>query len=140
MSEPKRDGYLEGALGCADEAETENSSSADLVTAIAYTEDFESGRTFAISPQVETILGYTQEEWMGDASLCLDRIHPEDRDRVVAACEIANEDGVPYSSDYRIIARDGHIVWIHDEAVLIRGSNGQPLCWQGIITLQAKSQ
>ena len=104
-----------------------------MPTNITYVEDLDTGRTFAISPQVETILGYSQEEWMGDASLCIDRIHPDDRDRVVAACELANDAGEPYSAEYRMIARDGRIVQIRDEAVLVRGSNGQPLCWQGVM-------
>ena len=68
---------------------------------------------------------------MGDDSLCIDRIHPDDRDRVVAACELANEAGEPYSAEYRMIARDERIVQIRHEAVLVRGSNGQPLRWQG---------
>ena len=41
--------------------------------AIAYTEEVDTGRVFAIGPQIETILGYTQEQWMGDASLWIDR-------------------------------------------------------------------
>jgi PAS domain-containing protein len=32
-----------------------------------------------------------------------------------------------------VIAKDGRVIWIHDEAVLVRGSNGQPLCWQGVM-------
>jgi PAS domain S-box-containing protein len=139
MSKPKPDGYLEAALG-VDRAEAKYRSLIELPTAITYTEDFESGRTYAISPQIEAILGYTQEEWMGEASLCTDRIHPDDRDRVIAACELANQAGQPYSAEYRMIARDGRTVWIRDEAVLVRGSNGQPLCWQGVmhdITQQA---
>ena len=134
MSEPKTDGYLEAALGRAERAEARYRSLIELVpTNITYVEDLDTGRTFAISPQIETILGYSQEEWMGDGSLCIDRIHPDDRDRVVAACELANEAGEPYSAEYRMIARDGRIVQIRDEAVLVRGSNGQPLCWQGVM-------
>jgi two-component system sensor histidine kinase UhpB len=133
MSKPTTDGYLATALGRADHAEAKYRSLIELLPAITYTEDLDSGRTFAISPQIESILGYTQEEWMGDASLCIDRIHPDDRERVVAACELANGAGEPYSADYRMIARDGHIVWLRDEAVLVRGTNGQPLCWQGVM-------
>ena len=128
------DGYLEAALGRADRAAgAKDRPPIDLVPAISYTEDVESGRTFAVSPQIEAMLGYTPEEWMGDASLCIDRIHPDDRARVVAACDLANQVGEPYSAEYRMIARDGRIVWVRDEAVLVRGSNGQPLCWQGVI-------
>src|SRR6266849_6491359 len=125
MSNPKTDGYLEAALGRAEQAEAKYRSLVELVPAIAYVEDLDSGRTFAVSPQIETILGYTQEEWMGEASLWIDRIHPDDRDRVVAACELANQAREPYGAEYRMIARDGRIVWIRDEAVLVRGSNGK---------------
>jgi len=128
------DGYLEAALGRADRAAgAKDRPPIDLVPAISYTEDVESGRTFAVSPQIEAMLGYTPEEWMGDASLCIDRIHADDRARVVAACDLANQAGEPYRAEYRMIARDGRIVWVRDEAVLVRGSNGQPLCWQGVI-------
>ena len=133
MSNATTDGFLEAALGRADRAEAKYRSLIEMLPAITYAEDLDSGQTFAISPQIETILGYSQEEWMGDASLCIDRIHPDDRDRVVAACELANIAGEPYSAEYRMIARDGRVVWMRDEAVLVRGSNGQPLCWQGVL-------
>lgn len=104
-------------------------------TGITYAEELDSGRTFAIGPEIEPILGYTQEEWMGDADLWIDRIHPEDRDRVVAACEHANEAREPYETDYRIVTRSGGIVWVRDTAVLIGGADGHPLCWQGVMTV-----
>jgi PAS domain S-box-containing protein len=129
MSKPETDGYLEAALGRAEQA-TDRSVE---IPAITYTEDVGSGRTFAVSPDIEAILGYTSEEWMGDASLCNDCVHPDDRDRVIAECELANQTGEPYRVEYRMTARDGRIVWILDEAVLIRGSNEQPLCWQGVM-------
>jgi PAS domain S-box-containing protein len=133
MSEPKTDGYLDSALGRAEHAQAKYRSPGELAQAITYTEDVESGQTYAVSPQIETMLGYSPEEWMGEASLCTDRIHPDDRDRVVAACELANQAGEPYRAEYRMIARDGRIVWILDEAVLVRGSREQPLCWQGVM-------
>ncbi len=134
MLEPENDGYLAAVLARAEVAEAKYHSLVELVPgAITYTEDLDSGKVFAISPQVETILGYTPGEWMGDASLCIDRIHPEDRGRVVAACDLANRTREPYSVEYRMIARDGHIVWMRDGAVLVRGSKGQPLCWQGVM-------
>jgi PAS domain S-box len=131
----KHDGFLDTALDRVKRAEAKNRSLIELVPTITYTEEVDSGRTFAISPQVETILGYPQEEWMGDANLWIDRIHPEDRDRVVDTCERANEARETYRAEYRIQARDGHVVWIHDEAVLVGGSDGQPLCWQGVMTV-----
>lgn len=134
MAEIHQHDLLETALGRAKRAEANEPSPVELLTTITYTEEVDSGRTFAISPQVETILGYSQEEWMGDASLWVDRIHPEDRDRVVEACERANQARGPYRAKYRFMARDGRIMWVHDEAVLVGGSEGQPLCWQGVLS------
>jgi PAS domain S-box-containing protein len=133
MSQPSTDPCLEVALGRAEEAEAKYRSLVGLVPVITYTEALDSGRMFAISPQIETILGYTQEDWMGDASLWIDRIHPDDQERIVAACELANRDRQPYAEEYRMFTRDGRILWMRDEAVLVLGSNGQPLCWQGVM-------
>jgi PAS domain S-box-containing protein len=133
MSQPSTDPYLDVALGRAEEAEAKYRSLVGLVPVITYTEALDSGRMFAISPQIETILGYTQEDWMGDASLWIDRIHPDDQERIVAACELANRDRQPYAEEYRMFTRDGRILWMRDEAVLVLGSNGQPLCWQGVM-------
>ena len=135
MPQPEMHGFLEAALGRAEQAEAKYRSLVELIPAITYTEEMDSLRTFVVSPQIEVILGYRQEEWMGDANLWIERIHPEDRDRVVAACELANRTRGSYQEEYRITARDGHIVWIHDEAVLVRDSNGQALCWQGVMSV-----
>ena len=133
--EHERIATLRTALARADGTKEKGPTPADPASRITYTEELDSGRTFAISPEIEPLLGYSQEEWMGDADLWIDRIHPEDRDRVVEACDRANQERATYRSDYRIVARDGRIVWIHDEAVLVGGSGGQPLCWQGVMSV-----
>jgi PAS domain S-box-containing protein len=137
MVQPKSDGFLEVALGRANEAEAKYRSLQELIPAITYTEEVDSLRTYAVSPQVETILGYTQEEWMGDGELWIECIHPEDRSRVVAACEEANRAREPFREEYRITARDGRILWVHDEAMLVHDTNGMPLCWQGVMSVVA---
>ena len=133
-----RDPTVEGPapdvlLSRADEAEAMYRSLVELMPAITYCEALDSRRTFSISPQIEPILGFTPEEWLGEAARWENCLHPDDRERVIASCAQANEDRVTWSEDYRVIARDGRTVWIHDEAVLVRGSNGQPLCWQGVM-------
>jgi len=136
MPELEADGFLEVALERGHGADAHGLGHPELPS-ITYVEEVASGRTYAVSPEIETVLGYAQEEWMGDANLWIERIHPDDRDRVVAACEHANTVSQPYSEDYRMLARDGRIVWIHDEAVLVRNSEGEPLCWQGVMQVIA---
>ncbi len=86
-----------------------------------------------ISPGVERILGYTVEEWLADPSGWVGRLHPDDVPAMRAAYQAVVPTGAPYSADYRMFAKDGRIVWIHDEAVLIRDEDGAPLYWQGVM-------
>jgi PAS domain S-box-containing protein len=103
---------------------------------ITYSEEVGDGKTLSISPEIEAVLGYTQAEWMADPLIWQKLIHPEDRDRVVEACDEANRLGQTFEATYRMIARDGRMVTVHDRAVLVRGSQGQPLLWQGVMILE----
>ena len=86
-----------------------------------------------ISPQYERLLGYSAEERMANPTLWVDRLHPEDRDRVLAESRETNRTGRPFSVEYRMLHRDGHVVWVRDEARLLRGENGRPMYWQGLL-------
>ena len=86
-----------------------------------------------ISPGVERILGYTVEEWLADPSGWVERLHPDDVPSMRAAYQAIVPTGAPYSADYRMFAKDGRIVWIHDEAVLIRDEGGAPKYWEGVM-------
>ncbi len=85
-------------------------------------------RTMYISPQTTEILGYTPEEWYADPGLWSKIVHPEDNDRN----EHVDDDGV-HSSEYRMIAKDGHTVWVHDQSSLITDEEGNPRFWQGVL-------
>jgi len=87
-----------------------------------------------MSPQVEAMLGYAPEEWLVDREFFVKLLHPEDRERVLAENKRTNESGKPFEAEYRLIARDGRTVWVHDEAVLVKDERGRPLFWQGVMT------
>jgi PAS domain S-box-containing protein len=92
------------------------------------------GITRYVSPQVETILGFTQEEWTGKADFWLEHLHPEDRDRVVESARRVLPIGEAFSLRYRLIAADGSVVWIRDEGRCIGfDDRGRPTEWQGIM-------
>lgn len=86
-----------------------------------------------VSPQIEDILGYAQQEWLEDPALWSMSIHPDDRSGVLAAVEELRQGGTSFDAQYRMITRDGRTVWVHDEAILLRDSNNQPLSWQGLM-------
>ncbi|MFZ1878523.1 MAG: PAS domain-containing protein [Gaiellaceae bacterium] len=85
------------------------------------------------SPQVESLLGYTPAEWLADADLFVRTLHPEDRDRVLAAHARTHATHDPLSVEYRLIARDGSVVWVRDEGVIVFADDSQPLYLQGYL-------
>ena len=106
----------------------------EQIPAIIYTESVgEPGGMMFISPQVEALLGYSPEEWLGQPNLWIEVLHPEDRDRVIKECVNSNQSLGAFLSEYRMCARNGRVVWFRDEAVLVRDADGKPLCWQGLM-------
>jgi PAS domain S-box-containing protein len=85
-----------------------------------------------VSPQIEDLLGYTQAEWLSDPTLWYHRLHPEDRDRWNRQFAATCAGGEPFRAVYRIIAKDGRVVWVHGYADLVRGSDGKPSFLQGV--------
>ena len=86
------------------------------------------------SPMIEDLLGFTRAEWLSDPDFWLERVHPHDRKRVmtqVLACEASGE---PFSDEYRLLAKDGGIVWVQDRAALLtRDDRGRPHLFQGFM-------
>ncbi len=113
----------------------------EQIPAITYVEDPRTGKNVYISPQLESVLGYTRGEW-GPSSFW-NALHPDDREFVRAEDTRANESGEPYKLEYRMRAKDGRWVWLRDEALLIRDERGLPLVWQGVrfdVTAQKEAE
>lgn len=105
----------------------------EQIPAIVYTDSAEQvGQTLYISPQIQTLLGYSPEEWINNNEFWLEIMHPEDRERVSANYYQASQNNQPFTAEYRLLACDGREVWIRDEATLIYDSSGPPF-WQGIL-------
>lgn len=129
------------------ESEAKYRSLVEQLPAFIYVEAVDEGKSETdfvyISPQHEELLGYPAEEWTSDNRFWERMIHPDDRERVVAEDERTDETGEPFRIEYRYIARDGSIVWVRDDAVLVRDEDGSPLFWQGVmfdITEQKRAQ
>ena len=78
--------------------------------AIVYISDVgAAGRWHYVSPQIETILGFSAEEWLADPEIWLGRLHPEDREWVLASeASYDGSEGHPTAIEYRILHRTGH--------------------------------
>ena len=88
-------------------------------------------RTLYVSPHVEQILGYSRAEWLDQPDIWTELLHPDDREVELAAHDLHTQTGEPWSREYRLIADDGRVVWVHDQAVLVRDPDGDR--WQGVM-------
>lgn len=79
-----------------------------------------------VSPHVEEVLGFTQEQWLGDPILWYHQIHPGDRTRWSTEAAHLIVSGKPLRSVYRVIARDGHVVWFHCQVKIVLTEEGHP--------------
>jgi PAS domain S-box-containing protein len=93
----------------------------------------ERGECLYISPQVSSMLGYSPAEWLAQPGLFFQLVHPEDRDRVTDEIAETSAATTPLRSEYRMLSRDGRVVWVLDEAVTVRDDDGRPLYVQGFL-------
>jgi PAS domain S-box-containing protein len=119
------------------EAEVRYRALVEQIPAITYTEIEDEAspvgyRDVYISPQAESILGYTPFEWQADPELWIRAMHPDDRDRVVRDDRTSLESGT-FASEYRMIARDGRVVWFQDEANVVEDPVSGVRFWHGVM-------
>jgi PAS domain S-box-containing protein len=106
----------------------------ERIPGIVYTaEPGEAGPWLYASPQIESILGYKAEEWCSDATLWFRCLHPADRERALMDETRSGESGEPLNSEYRMIARDGSVIWFHDQATVVPSQDGKKTLLQGVM-------
>jgi PAS domain S-box-containing protein len=116
------------------EAEAKYRTLVEQIPAITYTDlADESMTTVYISPQIESILGFTPDEYCGDPDLWYKRLHPDDSERALATYLEGRASGRSFSLEYRMIARDGRVVWFRDDAVVLRDEHGNPSLIHGVM-------
>ncbi|MCU1301238.1 MAG: domain S-box [Candidatus Sulfotelmatobacter sp.] len=85
-----------------------------------------------VSPHIEASLGFTREEWLDDPIRWYYQIHPDDRDRWSLEAAQTLLTGKAFRSSYRVLARDGHVVWFQCEAKVVTHPDGRPWFLQGV--------
>jgi PAS domain S-box-containing protein len=118
-----------------EEAEARYRDMVEQVPAITYLDDAFDGRGNAIfvSPQSKEILGYSPEEWRLNRDLWHTLVHPDDHDEVAAEDARCRRAGIPFEAEYRLIARDGHVVWVHDRSAPVLDESGRPRVMHGVM-------
>jgi PAS domain S-box-containing protein len=85
-----------------------------------------------VSPHIETLLGYTQKDWLENPFLWYTQLYPADRPLWIEEFARGCRTGGPFRAECRFLARDGRIVWVRGEARLIKDELGRPLFLQGV--------
>src|SRR3984893_12612899 len=85
-----------------------------------------------VSPQIQATLGFSQAEWLEDPIRWYQQIHPDDKQRWSVEAAHMFLSGTSLRSAYRVMARDGRVVWFHCEAKMIRRADGRPWFIHGV--------
>src|SRR5919106_1158361 len=115
------------------EAEERYRTLVEQIPAVIYIdEDDDVATARYVSPYYETMLGYTPQERLADPELWIKLIHPDDRDRVMEESTQSERTG-EFRSEYRMVAKDGRVVWVREEGILLHDESGRHLGWQGVL-------
>ncbi len=82
------------------------------------------GKLLYISPNVSSVLGYTPEEFLEDEISWSDIVHPDDRQIGYESFSLLFSDNKPFNLTYRVIQKNGTVVWLHDRSIRSYEQNG----------------
>ncbi len=117
-----------------EEAEIGYRALLERVPAIVYTAEYGTeGRWSYVSPKIEPILGWSVAEWLARPRAWYEALHPDDCEQALAAEGRSSATGEALDSEYRMIARDGRVLWFRDQASIVRDENGAPVLLQGVM-------
>jgi PAS domain S-box-containing protein len=123
-----------------DEAENRYRMLVEQVAAISYIAELGAhGQWLYVSPQIETILGYSTDEWLAGSTNWIRHVLVEDH-HIVYAAEEACQSGKPFQAEYRITHKDGRVLWVSDSAVVVRGSDSHPVMEGLIVDITDRKQ
>jgi PAS domain S-box-containing protein len=81
-------------------------------------------RFFFVSPHAERILGYPMQQWINEPDFWRTHTHPDDVEWCSDYCRDASLKGEDHEFQYRMIAADGRVVWLHDIVTVVRTDDG----------------
>lgn len=114
-------------------AETKYHTLVEQIPAVTYICDLGGGwRARYISPQIEELTGFTVQEWLNDPQLWFKLVHPDDLETILDEYNRAEQENRPALSEYRMQARDGHTIWLHDRALIVSDPQNYYQIVQGV--------
>jgi PAS domain S-box-containing protein len=84
--------------------------------------------------KVDELLGYEPKKFPRTLNAWMSRLHPEDRERVLAAVEKHLKSEEPYCLECRVKRRDGTYLYWLDRGSVVYDAAGKPCKWIGAVT------
>jgi PAS domain S-box-containing protein len=91
------------------------------------------GRWHYVSPQMEELLGFSFEEWLAEPDAWMKHLHPDDQERVLGEEARAFHSRRQFDSEYRMIGRDGRVVWFRDRSAVTKANRFGSRLMQGVL-------
>jgi len=116
------------------ETEAKYLSLVEGIPAITYIDPVDEDSTsIYVSPQVRQLLGISPEEWLEDPYSWRRHVHPDDIDRAWDEYVAAYRHETSLNHEYRMVHADGHVIWVSEQAFIVRNESGDPWLIQGVI-------
>ena len=115
------------------EAEQRYRALVEKVPAVVYTQEIGSPDSAVyMSPRIETLTGYAPDDFR-DPDLRWLLVHPEDRERMRSEDTRSVGPDEVFTTEYRVVHKDGHTVWVRNEAVVVEDEVSGARYWQGFM-------
>jgi diguanylate cyclase (GGDEF)-like protein/PAS domain S-box-containing protein len=125
---------LRAGMDARFEAEAKYQALVERIPAITYIDEIdENGRSIYVSPQVTDMLGVETRDWLEDPYCWRKHVHPDDIDRAWEEYVHAYNNLETLNHEYRMLHADGSVLWVSEQASIIRNEAGQPWLVQGLI-------
>jgi len=103
----------------------------DGVDAIVWEADPETFQFGFVSQGAQRMLGFPRGEWLASEEFWPGIIHPEDRDAAVRYCAEMTRAGKDHRLEYRVLDREGEVVWVRDLVSVVTDPVGAPVLLRG---------
>jgi rsbT co-antagonist protein RsbR len=84
-----------------------------------------------VSDYIETMTGYTPEEWLAEPQITLRITHPDDRERVLWQAQEHQVEGAG-TTQFRWIVKDGRTIWVESHMRVLEDEAGRPCGARGV--------
>ncbi len=97
----------------------------NVQAAVYITEPGVGGKFLFVSPRIADLLGYTRYEWQRNPGIWNRSVHPDDLQRIVRADRSCFEEHKPLREEYRMVRKDGKVIWVSDHADIFENADGE---------------